>query len=95
MSPVEPAGQYEPAAQFVHDDAPGALCVPAAQFVHVASAAVVAPVGPYLPAAHAVPVHAVASGLLPYKSLLQPPPLCRPAGQSAQALQELCVAVPP
>ena len=26
--------------------------------MHVASAAVVAPVGPYLPAAHAVPVHA-------------------------------------
>ena len=74
----------------MHDDAPGALCVPAAQFVHVTSAAVVAPGAfvPNLPAAQ-VAVHAATS------ILEQPAPLCRPAGQSAQALQESAVAVPP
>ena len=57
---------------------------PAVQFVH--AAALERPVcALYVPAAHAV--HDVA--------VEQPAPLCRPAGQSAQALQELTVAVPP
>ena len=76
---------YVPAAQLVHAAAPVcALYVPAGQLVHVASAAVVAPVGPYLPAAHAVPVHDLAWS----QPSFQPAPLCRPAGQFAQALQE-------
>ena len=44
--------------------------------------------GPNLPAAQ-VAVHAATP------ALEQPAPLCRPAGQSAQALQPSCVAVPP
>ena len=70
---------YVPAAQISHALWPIAVWRhPAGQLVHVASAAVVAPPGPNVPAAHVVPVHDVA--------LVQPAPLCRPAGQSAQVL---------
>ena len=74
-----------PGIAAVHADAlvlPGTLYgVPAAHGVHAA-----APDAEYVFAGHAV--HDVASGLVsPGYSLLQPAALCRPAGQSAQALQ--------
>ncbi len=54
---------YIPAAQLVHDNAPGPENVPAGQAVHDVSSE-------------------------------QPAPLCRPAGQSAQALQPLTLVLP-
>ena len=67
---------YVPAAQIAHALWPVAPWVdhPAGQLAHAAERPVCAL---YVPAAHAV--HDVA--------LEQPAPLCRPAGQSAQALQ--------
>ena len=78
---------YVPAAQGVRVLFPGQKC-PAVQEAasHEVSLAVVAPVGPNCPGGHMVPVHDVARE--------QPAALYRPAGQSAQALQELPQQLP-
>ena len=55
------------------------MYIPAVQFVQVACAALVAPIGPTLPAGHSVPEHDVA--------VLQEPLLYRPDGHTAHALQ--------
>ena len=87
------ASQLEPQSARQHSSDRPSGC-PGNVALNAASAAVVAPVGPNMPAAHVVPVHDV--GKLYGCSLSQPAPLCRPAGQSAQVLmQEEQLRYPP
>ena len=88
--PVIPNGHVEhrlfpsapwknPFGQSIHSRWPvHATYVPAVQFVHVAAAAFVDPIGPYMPAEHAVPEHDV--------SLLQKRSLYCPDGHAAHVL---------
>ena len=57
------------------------LYMPCAHGVHVASALSVEPAGPYVPAAHGVPLQVFAFWML----------LCVPGAQGTQALTKVCM----